>query len=94
MMCQPLQPPERPNFLPKDETLSEVSDEYPKVPREFEHDEAARLKMNRIKIARKRCAEHHKEAMQCYNAAMKDYEDELTHRHLEDEAERDHATNT
>jgi hypothetical protein len=63
MMCQPLLPPERPDVLPEDETLSEVSDEDLEVVGESVQDKAARLKKNRNKLARKHRAEHCKEDM-------------------------------
>ena len=46
MMRQPLQPPQRPDVQPDDETPSEVSDEDPEVPGESDQDKAAYLKKN------------------------------------------------
>jgi len=46
MMRQPLQPPQRPDVHPDDETPSEVSDEDPEVPGESDQDKAAYLKKN------------------------------------------------
>jgi hypothetical protein len=77
MMCQPLLPPERPDVLPEDETLSEVSDQDLEVVEESDQDKAACLKKNRNKLARKHRAEHCKEAMRRYQVALTDYEDEL-----------------
>jgi hypothetical protein len=47
--------------------------------------------MNRL--ARKRRAEHHREAMRRYRADLKEHEVELARRQLEDEADRDRAAN-
>lgn len=44
MMHQALHPPERPDVLPEDETLSEVSDDDLKVVRESDQGKATHLK--------------------------------------------------
>ena len=93
MMRQPLQPPQRPDVQPDDETPSEVSDEDPEVPGESDQDKAAYLKKNKARVACKHRVEHRKEAMRRYDAALKDYEEELAQQRLQDEAERDHVAN-
>jgi len=40
------------------------------------------MKKNKARVARKHHAEHRKEAMQRYNAALKNYEYELPHQRL------------
>ena len=68
-----------------------VSDEDSKIPNETGQDKAARLKRNKAKAARKQLAEHRKEAMRHYHAALKEYEDEISQRNLEDEAKCDRS---
>lgn len=65
----------------------------PEVVGESDQDKAARLKKNMNRLARKRRAEHHREAMRRYRADLKEHEVELARRQLEDEADRDRAAN-
>lgn len=91
MMRQPLHPPERPDIDPNDETPGMVSDEDPETPNESENDKAERIKKNKAKVARKRRAEHCRESLQWYQAALRDYEQELQRQRLLDEAEQNRA---
>ena len=93
MMHKPLQPPERPDVHPDDETPSEDSDEDLEVPKESDQDKVAQLKKNKAQVACKHRGEHRKEAIWCYNAALKDNEDELACQRMQDEAKQDRATN-
>jgi hypothetical protein len=54
-----------------------ISDEDPEVPHESDQDKAARLRHNKAKHVQKQRTEHRKEAMRCYHAALKNYEDEV-----------------
>ena len=91
MLRPPLHPPQASHVLSDDETPSMVSDEDPEPPNEPEQDKIARTKRNKAKTVQKQRAIHHREAIQRFQTEMKNYEDEVARRRLEDEVARDNA---